>query len=65
MADAKKELKKLAKVPNKLGFNTPTLGLGLFVFAVGIAGSFALNRFDNRVTRDLNSIKAGQAPGGI
>lgn len=56
---------KVVKVPNKIGLNAGTLGLGLLAFAAGVAGSFVLNRFDNVATRNINQIKAGQMPMGI
>ncbi len=64
MAKAKSEVKKLTTVPNKLGFNTPTVGLALFIATVGVASSYIYNRYDNVFTRNVNSIRAGQSPVG-
>ncbi len=65
MASAKSAVNKALTVPNKLGFNAPTAGLTLFVVTVSVASGFVLNRFDNSVTRNINSIKAGQSPVGV
>ena len=65
MANPVKEVKDMGKLPTRIGFNKGTLGLMLLSFISGVFGSWVLNRFDNKVTRNLNAIKAGQNPVGI
>ncbi len=65
MAKAMTNVKNALKVPSKIGFNQGTLALAAFVFVVTIGSSYALNRYDNRFTRDVNSLRAGQNPNGI
>jgi len=65
MATIKSTVNKMTKTPNKLGFNASTGGLAIFIVAVTVGASYALNRYDNVVTRNINSVKAGQAPVGV